>query len=170
MKVFWPILLQAAAFCLAMAELLLPSFGVLTILCLAVAGYSWYLIGTTLSGAAMVAFFIADLALIPAGFYLGIRLIGRSPLSHRSDLGQGTGLESDENRLQKLIGQNAVVEAMLRPAGKVRIGEDIYEAITTGDYIPKDQTVRVVALNTGALQVELAPSELSSIAEKIKPN
>jgi membrane-bound ClpP family serine protease len=170
MKVFWPILLQTAAFCLAMAELLLPSFGVLTVLCIGLAGYSWYLIWTTLPSPAMVAFFIADLALIPAGFYLGIRLIGRSPLSHRSDLGQGTGLESDEKRLQLLIGQEAVVETMLRPAGKVRIGEDIYEAITGGDFIAKGMTVKIIALNAGALQVEASlpghakPSEATDLS------
>lgn len=154
MNVFWPILLQALAFCVAMAELLLPSFGLLTLLCVGLAGYSWYLIWTTLPNVAMVSFFIADLALIPAGFFLGLRIIGRSPLSHRSDVGHGTGLEPEEGKLQLLIGRKGIVEAMLRPAGKVRIDQDVYEAITTGDYLAKDQEVRIIALHAGALQVE----------------
>jgi membrane-bound ClpP family serine protease len=154
LPVLWPILLQAAAFGVAMAEIVLPSFGLLFVLCVGLIAYSWFLIVTTLSGGALVGFLIADALLIPLGFWLGIRLLGRSPLSHRSDVGQGTGLEADDEKLSRHIGSVATVDAMLRPAGKVALDGEVYEGITAGDFIEKGATVKVVGLKSGALLVE----------------
>lgn len=152
--VLWPILLQAAAFAVAMAEIMVPSFGVLFVLCMGLLGYSWYLITTTLGGGALVGFLIADAMLIPLGFWLGMRLMSRSPLSHRSDVGQGTGLEAEDQKLSRHIGTLATVEAMLRPAGKVAIDGEVYEGITSGEFIEKGVSVKVVGIKSGALLVE----------------
>ncbi len=149
-----PIALQGLAFAVAMAEIVVPSFGLLSALCLGLLGYSWYLIVTTLAGAAIPIFIAADIALIPLGFFLGIRLIGKSPLSHRSDMGQGTGMEDGDQRLQALVGLIAVVEARLRPSGKIKLNEEIYEALSSGEFLEQGTKARVVAVQNGTLLVE----------------
>lgn len=149
-----PIALQVLAFAVAMAEIALPSFGLLAGLCLGLLGYSWYLIVTTLAGAAIPIFIAADIALIPLGFFLGIRLMGRSPLSHRTDIGQGTGMEDGDQRLQGLIGRIGFIETRLRPSGKVKVEDEIYEALSPGEFLEQGAKARVVGVQNGTLLVE----------------
>jgi len=160
MKYLLPVIFQLLAFGVAMAEILLPSFGLLTALCLGLLGYSWYLIATTLDSGAIIAFVLADLALIPAGIFLGLRLLGKSPLSHRSHIEHGTGREIEENRLQSLVGKTALVERDLRPAGKIVFQDESLEATTQGDYLAKGSLARIIAVQNGILVVtEARPGE-----------
>lgn len=154
MILIWPIVLQALAFAIAMAEVLLPSFGILAILCAAVGAYSWYFILTRLGHGAMIGFGIADILLIPVGIKLAFHFLGNSPISHKSDLGTGSGLEELDLSLQRHVGVTALVDAPLRPTGKIRIGDEVYEAQTSGDWAERGSQVRVVSVIGSRFQVE----------------
>ena len=45
------------------------------------------------------------------------------------------------------------VEAALRPTGKIRIGEDVFEAQTAGEFVEKGAQVKVVAVAGSRFQV-----------------
>lgn len=154
MKLLWPIALQAMAFGVAFAEVLVPSFGILLALCIGLAGYSWYVILTQLPSSAAIWFGIADMILVPFFIKYAFRYLGRSKISHQSNLGQGSGLESLDLELRRHVGSAAQVESDLRPTGRIRIGEDVFEAQTGGDYAPKGATVRIVSVSGSRFQVE----------------
>ena len=140
------------------AEALLPSFGILTVLCLGLMGYSLYLITTDLPQAALLAFGLADLILVPVTVWVAIKLVSRSKLSHGSSLGTGSGLEKTEAQWQSLIGETGVVEAQLRPSGKVNIRGDVYEASSGGDLLDKGEKVTVVSAVGSKIIVEKSTS------------
>lgn len=154
MTYLWPIVLQVLAFVVAMAEVIVPSFGVLTFLCAALVAYSWYFILTRLGHSAAIGFGIADIIMIPIGIKLALHFLKNSPLSHQSNLGTGSGLEAMDASLQHHVGETALVDAPLRPTGKIRIGEEVYEAQTTGDFVDRGTPVKVVSVIGSRFQVE----------------
>ncbi|MDB5106042.1 MAG: hypothetical protein JWP91_3731 [Fibrobacteres bacterium] len=154
MKLLWPIALQAMAFGVAFAEVVVPSFGILLVLCLGLAGYSWYIILTRLPFPAAIWFGIADMILVPLFIKYAFKYLGTSKISHRTDLGQGSGLEAMDKDLGRFVGSTAEVDAVLRPTGRIRIGDDVFEAQTGGDYIEKGAPVKIVSVNGSRFQVE----------------
>lgn len=158
MNLLWPIALQILAFAVAFAEVIVPSFGILLALCLGLAGYSWYLILHQLPHQAAIWFGIADLAAIPIFLKFSFSYLGRSSISHRTDLGSGSGLEEGDKRLQAHIGEIAKVDATLRPTGRIRIGEDTYEAQTLGEWVEKGGSVKIVSVSGSRFHVEKLPN------------
>jgi membrane-bound ClpP family serine protease len=154
MKLLWPVALQLMAFAVAFAEVIVPSFGILLIVCLALAGWSWYLILTQLPQSAAVAFAIADAILIPIFIRFAFKYLGRSPISHRTDLGKGSGLEGLDDEMKRHVGAVALVDAPLRPTGRIKIGEDVFEAQTGGDWVDRGASVKVVSVSGSRYLVE----------------
>lgn len=154
MKYFWPILLQALAFGVGFAEVLVISFGLLSVLCIALSLYSWYYIVNNLPHGAAIAFGVADLILVPVAIKFGFTLMGRSPISHRSSLGTGSGFEVRDAELQRHVGAMARVEAPLRPVGKIRIGAELFEAQTVGEFAERGATVKISGIRGNGFIVE----------------
>jgi membrane-bound ClpP family serine protease len=154
MKLLLPIALQAMAFAVAFAEVVVPSFGVLLVVCLGLAAYSWFIIVTELPFMAVAAFGLADLILIPIFIKYAFKYLGNSPISHTSDLGTGSGLDAVDKALQRHVGVTALVDATLRPTGRIRIGDEVFEAQTGGDFIEQGASVRIVSVNGSRFHVE----------------
>lgn len=154
MKLILPIALQLIAFAVAFAEVIVPSFGILLVLCLALAGWSWYVILTTLPTSAAIAFGVADAILIPIFIKFAFAYLGKSPISHTTDLGKGSGLEGVDQEMQRHVGATAVVDAPLRPTGRIKIGEDVFEAQTGGDWVDRGASVKVVSVSGSRYLVE----------------
>ena len=159
MRYFWPMVIQALAFAVAMAEVIVPSFGLLAVLCAALGIYSWYYILQNLPSQAALWFGLADVILIPVFIRFAFTYLGKSPISHRTDLGTGSGLESMDLGLRRHVGLTARVEAPLRPTGKIRIGEDVYEAQTAGEWVERGASVKVVSVSGSRFQVEKNPNQ-----------
>lgn len=153
MKYLWPAILQALCFGVALAEVVVPSFGILAVVSAGLLVWSWILIAELPRAAALV-FGAADLVLIPVGIKIAFSYLGRSPASHTTDLGAGSGLESLDRQLEVHVGSVVPVEAALRPTGKIRIGEELYEAHTAGEFVDKGSQVKVVAVNGSRFLVE----------------
>ena len=54
---------------------------------------------------------------------------------------------------RKYIGQEAVAATDMRPAGKIKIGEHVFDAVSTGDYIARGHKVRVGRYENAQLYV-----------------
>jgi membrane-bound serine protease (ClpP class) len=154
MKLLWPIALQMLAFGVAFAEVIVPSFGILLVVCLGLAAYSWFLILTQLPHSAAIWFGLADLITIPVFIKYAFSYMGRSPLSHHTDLGQGSGLDAVDAQLQRYVGAEAEVDATLRPTGRIRIGDETFEAQTGGDWVERGSKVKVVSVSGSRFHVE----------------
>jgi len=55
-----------------------------------------------------------------------------------------------------MVGAEGIAHTILRPSGKVRIGEEIFDATALTGFILKDEKVKVVKYETGQLFVRKA--------------
>jgi membrane-bound ClpP family serine protease len=154
MMYLWPISLQALAFAVLFAEVLIPSFGVLSVVALGLGLWSWTVIVGTLPSGGVLAFALADLILVPLAAWQVFRYLGRSPVSHRTTVGTGSGLEESSRILEGQLGRFVTAETPLRPAGKIRLDGEIFEAQTAGEFVEKGGEVRLLAVRGAGFIVE----------------
>lgn len=107
-----------------------------------------------LSGALVVA--CVAIALLAR--YIAPRLAIFSPLIHRgeqeSTLGYYAGLHKNE---LPQIGAEGIVFSGLRTAGKVEIGGEVYDAVSSGSFIEQGKKIRVIAIEGSKVIVEEIP-------------
>ncbi len=167
----WEILLFVVGIILLMVEIfIIPGFGVTGIagiICI-IAGLTFslvnmggpefefnFIIGDLLaraffrvvvivSGAFAVIFFFGDSILNMPGF---------NKLILKADQDAEAGYTVKRNELYELIGKEAVVVNQLRPAGKVSIDGQLYEAISISHLVEKDTVVKVIGVDGYSLRV-----------------
>ncbi len=141
-KLIVPVLLQLAGVAVIIAEFVLPSAGVLTVVALGIFGYSLYLVFTDISVGAGMVFVLIDIITIPILVLIGIKILARSSsVSLRSSLQKGDGAET----VSSLLGTEGVTISDLRPAGVALIEGRRRDVVSKGEFIPKDTQVKVVA-------------------------
>jgi membrane-bound serine protease (ClpP class) len=85
----------------------------------------------------------------------GTKFFDRVALTHTQDSAAGY----TSNPLKgSLLGMKGVTHTVLRPSGKVLIGEKIYDAYTRGDYIERGQIVEVISDEGTTLKVKVSES------------
>ena len=170
----WEILLFIAGLILLGVEIFVtPGFGVAGI-----AGIALVFLGLVLSLLHNVKFNFEGVNLRNAGIavftvfsgvslgmglslYLGDKLFGarRGPfgkLALQKVQEVSEGYVSIDNSLLLLNGQTGFAKTVLRPSGKVEIGGEIYDAVTSGEFIEKGATVTVIRIEATQLYVEKA--------------
>lgn len=60
--------------------------------------------------------------------------------------------------LSDLIGKEAFADTVLRPSGKIRIGEDLYDGVSESGFIDKGTKVKIVRFENAQIYVERASS------------
>jgi len=76
-----------------------------------------------------------------------------SNLSLRSEQRMEEGYIGVETEQQKLIGETGVAHTVLRPSGKVKINEKLYDAKSEYGLIERGETVKVIRYETGQVYV-----------------
>ncbi len=153
-----PIILQIAGMGVMVAEILLPSGGLLSMIAAGMFGYSLYYAFSTISIEVGMLFLIADIILLPIIGLIGLKMLGRSPMALRSSLSKGSGMSSDE-ALSDLVGREGTAATDLRPSGTVKIGGERIDVVTRGDYINRDETVVVARVEGSRVIVRRKPEE-----------
>ena len=145
----WMILLLLLGVCLLIAEVFIPSGGVLGI-------------GATLSllGAVVFAFrisptagtvtLVACLVLVPVVFFQGLRILPRTPFGRLMVLPEKEpratappDQSAHRDTFNRLLGRTGKAVTSLRPAGMIDVGGDRIHVITEGEMIEAGTTVRV---------------------------
>jgi membrane-bound serine protease (ClpP class) len=156
------VLLLVAGVLFSIAEIFVPSGGMLLVLTLG-----------AFAGAVVLAFFkgetpgvvvlLATVLLAPVIVLTAIRAWPRTPLARRLILKgpQGTGKAGDLAHLaeEDLIGQVGVSKTMLRPAGKMVLEDRVIDCVTEGDLVPAGRTVRIIAVQGVRVVVRAAGEE-----------
>ena len=140
-----PILLLGLGVVLIIAEVLFPSFGVLSLLAtISIVGAIALAFRTDTSTG--VTFLIVTGLLVPAALMLGFKLFPRSPIGkHFVVTGiPSTGQATTDPRDLDLIGAEGVVEAVCRPAGSARFEARRVDVVSRGEVIERGTTVRVI--------------------------
>ena len=141
-----PIILQIVGVVVIIAEVILPSFGILTIVALGVFGYSLFMVFQDISKAAGFALLAADLVLIPVLVILGLKLLARSPVTLRKTLSREEGVSSQSPDLDSYIDMQGTTVTDLRPAGTAVIDGKRVDVVTRGEYLEKDAAIIVTAV------------------------
>ena len=69
------------------------------------------------------------------------------------DLDVDDGFLAVDSQPGELVGKTGIAESVLRPSGKVLIGDEIYDAVSEYGFINKDENIRVLKYMQGQLYV-----------------
>lgn len=167
----WEILLFALGIVLLLVEIFaLPGFGVA-----GVSGIICIIVGLTFAmvdnydnltlefntGGLIKAFFVVVISIFIAlagSFYLSKKLLthkyfGKS-LALDAVQDKVEGFTSADDKYTEMIGKQGVAYTVLRPSGKIKIGEDIFDATAENGFINEDSAIKVVDYQTGQLIVQ----------------
>jgi len=145
-SLLFPIVLQLAGVVVIIAEIILPSGGILSIVALGVFGYSLFIVFSDISKTVGFAFVAADLVLIPVLVIVGLKLLARSPATLRKTLSREEGVSSQPSELDGYIDMEGTAVTDLRPAGTAVINGKRVDVVTRGEYLEKDAVILVTAV------------------------
>jgi membrane-bound serine protease (ClpP class) len=148
-----PVILQLLGIVVIIAEFLIPSAGILSVISIGLLTYSIYLVFSDVSAAAGFIFLAADLVAIPVLVIIGLKMIGRSGASLKTALSSEGGVSSKLVVLDQFIGKEGVAVSHLRPAGVVQVEGKRLDAVTKGEFIDKNSTIVVSATTANQLVV-----------------
>ncbi len=155
MKLYlFPVLLQLLGIIVIVAEIFIPSLGLLTLIALGLFAYSLYLVFTTISVTVGYALTGLDLMLVPVMVYMGIKLLARSNLSLKQELSKEDGVASQADTLKTYMNMQGTAVTNLRPAGMAMIETVRLDVVTDGEFIDKGTNVVVVQVTGNQIIVE----------------
>jgi membrane-bound ClpP family serine protease len=145
----WVTLLLGTGILLAIAEIFIPSHGILTFLSIAsfvAAVVVGFLMGTTPG----VVTLFAVLVLAPILIYSLIRLWPHTPVARRLILSGPTGIAKAGDLAhydpKALVGRVGTAKTMLRPSGKMTLDGRQIDCITEGDLVPAGRKVKILSV------------------------
>ncbi|NNF98725.1 MAG: NfeD family protein [Desulfobacteraceae bacterium] len=138
------IILQLAGIGVIIAEIIIPSGGILSILAAGLVGYSLFVVFTSVSAAAGTAFVALDVLLIPVLVIWGLKMLAKSPATLKEELSRKKGYSSQNKDLGSLLNREGIVTTPLRPAGMADIDGKRVDVVSRGEFIPKDTLVVVM--------------------------
>jgi membrane-bound ClpP family serine protease len=157
-----PVLLQVIGVLVIIAEIFIPSLGVLTLIALAVLAYSIYIVFTSISTTAGVIFTGLDIILVPFIIILGIKILAKSPLSLKRELSKQNGVVSQKEKLETYINMPGESVTDLRPAGMAQINSQRVDVVTDGEYIDAGTPVVVTGVEGNRIIVDRAELKKNS--------
>lgn len=149
-----PVILQVVGVVVIIAEIILPSGGILSILAAGLFGYSLYLVFSNSTASIGMVFVIADLILIPILVYIGIKVMARSPVTLRTMLSKDKGVSSQNPRLEGYLGLEGRALTDLRPSGMAVIADERLDVVTRGEYLEKGTLLIVTAVRGNQIIVK----------------
>ena len=140
------IILQLVGVVVIVAEIILPSGGILSVVALSVFTYSLYIAFSDISKTVGFAFVAGDIVLIPVLVIVGLKLLARSPVTLRKTLSRKEGVSSQSPELDRYLDMQGTAVTNLRPAGMAIIDGKRVDVVTRGEYIEKDSVITVTAV------------------------
>jgi membrane-bound ClpP family serine protease len=151
------LLLLAAGLALVVAEVLFPSFGILTIL--SIACFVGSLVAAFGEGTSTGFTFVgATAVLVPIALLGGLKLFPRTPIGKRfvmDGLSHESAAATDDRDLV-LVGHEGVVEAECRPAGIARIDGRRVDVVSRGRALEVGTPIRVAEVSGNRVVVVAA--------------
>jgi len=145
-SLLFPIILQLVGVVVIIAEIILPSGGILSIVALGVFGYSLFIVFNEISMTIGFSFVFADLILIPVLVIVGLKLLARSPVTLRQTLSRKEGVSSQSSEQESYVGTQGNAVTDLRPAGIAVINGKRVDVVTHGEYLEKDSAIIVTTV------------------------
>jgi len=150
----FPIVLQIVFFVVLVLEFILPSAGVLTAVSLVALVASWVLVLQSSISWLFSVVLVADVILIPVTLFVGFRLMQKSPMANHQELSHADGFLTQPDLPALWVGREALVHSQLKLGGKVELDGEIFEALSTGEYLDPGTRVRIISVSQHRLIVE----------------
>jgi membrane-bound serine protease (ClpP class) len=154
------ILLQLAGVVVIIAEIIIPSGGLISVVALILFGYSLFVVFQEVSVAIGIFFVIADIITIPVLVLTGLKLLAKSPVTLKRELSSATGVTSQSSELDNYLGLTGTATCNLHPAGTAFINNRRVDVVSRGEYIEKGSAIVVSAVTGNQIivrQQESAP-------------
>ncbi len=142
----FPVILQVLGALVLIAEFVLPSAGILTVIAASLIGYSLYMVFTGISTFAGYMFILADIFVLPAVVFAGFKLMAASPVTLKTSLSRAAGYSSQAEILSGWLNKTGEAITDLRPAGTARIDGKRVDVVSRGEYISKGSLIRVTTV------------------------
>jgi membrane-bound ClpP family serine protease len=139
-----PVILQLIGVIVIIAEIIIPSGGILSIIAAATFVYSLYIVFTGFSVGTGIVFIAADAILIPILVIVGLKLIAKSPVTLTTSLDRKNGVSSQSEELEDYIHKKGRAITDLRPAGVAEINGTRVDVVSRGEYIEKGSEIIVM--------------------------
>jgi membrane-bound serine protease (ClpP class) len=149
-----PVFLQLVGILVIIAEIIIPSGGILSILATGLFGYSLYLVFTNISASAGMAFIIADLIIVPILVYFGIKFLAKSPVTLFTRLSKENGVTVQPPDQNNYLGCRGLAITDLRPSGVARIKDERLDVVTRGEYLENQTEIIVIAVSGNQIVVK----------------
>ncbi len=143
-NIILPVILQLIGVIVIIAEIIIPSGGILSIVAAATLGYSLYIVFTGFSVGTGIVFIVADAILIPILVIVGLKLIAKSPVTLITSLDRKNGVSSQSEELEDYIHKKGRAITDLRPAGVAEINGTRVDVVSRGEYIEKGSEIIVM--------------------------
>lgn len=150
-----PLVLQLAGIVIIIAEVIVPSGGLLAVLAAGLLGYSLYLVFSDISMATGMYFLTADIILVPIMVLVGLKLLAKSPAALKKELTRQDGVVSQSPELETYSGMQGEALTDLRPSGAASISGKRLDVVSSGDYIPKGSDIVVSRVTGNQIVVDL---------------
>jgi len=143
------ILLFIAAAVFVVAEMFLPSHGILGVCavgCAVASVVMAYMVSQLLG----LIFGVAVVLATPFVLYWAVKLYPKTAVGKRIMLGvpdSATGFEHEAQQLSQLVGKRGIATTMLRPAGTIELDDQRIDAISESEFIQPGMTIEVVRVN-----------------------
>ena len=136
------------------AEFIIPSLGVISVIAGTFFVLSIYMVFSEVSPQMGYALVLADIFLVPAAIFLGIKVMEHSPVTLRHQLKRSEGATSQKQGLDHFMGMEGSAITDLRPSGVALLGDERMDVVTRGEYIEKESPVRVVSVTANSVVVK----------------
>lgn len=152
MKVYLlPVALQILGILVIIAEIFIPSMGILSLLAGGLIFYSLFFVFSQISPAAGMVFLGVDMVLVPVLIYAGIRILAASPLSLQRKLSAREGVVSQSPDLDTWMDKEGEAMTDLRPSGMALIEGKRLDVLTDGEYL--DSGTKIVVTGVRGNQI-----------------
>ena len=149
-----PVLLQIIGIMVVIAEIFIPTLGLLAVMALGIFLYSLYLVFTNISSTAGTVFAGLDLVLVPVLVVSGMKILAKSSLALRRELSKQDGVVSQRQGLEAYINMKGKSVTDLRPSGMAQINSQRLDVVTDGEYIDADTPIVVTGVKGNQIIVE----------------
>ena len=148
------VILQLVGILVVIAEIIIPSGGILGILAAGLFGYSLYIVFSQVSATSGMVFVMADLVIIPVLVYIGIKVLAKSPVTLRTRLSKRDGVTSQDTAQNAFLGMEGRTVTDLRPSGVAIIDRQRVDVVTRGEYLEKETDIVVTAVRGNQIIVK----------------
>lgn len=147
MKVLlFPLVLQLIGVLVVIAEVILPSGGLLSLVAIGIFSYSLYSAYLEAGRTAALVLAGIDLVMLPILIVTAFKMLARSSLTLHTELKRTGGVSSQAADLGKYAGLEGKTVTTLRPSGTAILAGHRVDVVSQGDFIEKDADVVVVSV------------------------